>query len=263
MVKLTSIVALLSCVTDVRADVDTLACLPTGLSATAAEFYGEVWGGHGGSENKRVTVNGRSTYFLPRVGTEEGHCTYFYPSIPVTLTDLVNGFNAFQFAIDKGTTFWGHMLREAGAIRAAPADQHPDLAKPGLASCAMGVTATPLAGREGYRLELECPTELTPRIAGVDFRSWYHGYDENGNLRRLDWHGFTKAKEPVAMLGTAASPSRAVEWDTAMLPAQKEVAVRAAVRFKDLPGLVYLTSARRGLEIAPRTSPGERTVPPR
>ena len=71
---------------------------------TAAEFYCEAWGGHPGTANKRITVNGRSTYFLPRVGAEEGHCTYFYPSVPLKLTDLVNGYNAFQFACDRGTS---------------------------------------------------------------------------------------------------------------------------------------------------------------
>jgi hypothetical protein len=50
---------------------------------TAAEFYCEAWGGHPGTANKRITVNGRSTYPLPRVGTEDGHCTYFYPAIPL------------------------------------------------------------------------------------------------------------------------------------------------------------------------------------
>src|SRR5262245_13220213 len=34
---------------------------------TAAELYLEMWGGHPGTANKRVTVNGRSTYMLPKV----------------------------------------------------------------------------------------------------------------------------------------------------------------------------------------------------
>gem|GEM_PF-3578016 len=61
-----------------------------------AELYCEFWGGHPGTANPRVTVNGRSTYRLPPVGTEQHHCTYSYPSIPLKLTDLVNGWNAFH-----------------------------------------------------------------------------------------------------------------------------------------------------------------------
>lgn len=47
-------------------------------------------------------------------------------------------------------------------------------------------------------------------------------------------------------------------WNTAMLPAQREVAVRAAVRFKDSPNLVFLTAATGGLEIPDR--PGVQVV---
>ena len=77
-----------------------------------------------------ITVNGRSTYFLPRVGSQVGHCTYFYPSIPLKITDLVDG------------------------------------------------------------------------------------YEENGNLKRQDWHGYSKAKHAVAWLAVGASAALAVRYRT-------------------------------------------------
>jgi len=220
---------------------------------TGAELYAEWWGGHPGTANKRVTVNGRSTYALPRVGTEDGHCTYFYPTVPLKLTDLVNGWSAFQFAVDQGTTFWGHSLIENACVRVALTNRHPDLAKLQLADFSATVAALPLpAPAEGFAFELRVPPAFRERIARVDFQAWYSGYDENGNRLTTDWHGFTKDRLPLAHVGTATDGALRVEWDTAMLPAQKQVAVRAQVYFKDAPELVYLTAATTGLEISER-----------
>jgi len=220
--------------------------------ASGAEFYGEAWGGHPGTANKRITINGRRTYLLPRVGTEEGHCTYFYPAVPLQLTDLVNGYNAIQFAVDKGTTFWGHMLVDNAAVRVALTNRHPDLVRLGLEDFTATVTTTALPDAEGFALELACPPGAVSRIASVAFQGWYEGYDENGNLERLDWHGFTKHRLPAGILGEATSPPFTVTWDTSMLPAQPEAAVRAAVRFKEDTNLVYLTAAAGGLAIPER-----------
>ena len=221
---------------------------------TAAEFYCEAWGGHPGTANKRITVNGRSTYLLPRVGTEDGHCTYFYPSVPLKITDLVNGYDAVQFAVDQGTTFWGHMLVDNAAIRVALTNGHPDLVKLGLGAFTGSVQVESLADPEGFQLHLLCPDGAINQIASIEFQGWYHGYDENGNLLRRDWHGFTKARRPVAWLGSIPRAQETVRWETAMLPAQKDVAVRAVVRFKADTNLVFLTRASTGLEIRERTN---------
>lgn len=219
---------------------------------TAAEFYCEAWGGHPGTANKRITVNGRSTYFLPRVGTEDGHCTYFYPAVPLKITDLVNGFNAVQFAVDQGTTVWGHMLVDNAAVRVALTNRHPDLVKSGLANFTVSVKAEPWPGKEGFTLSLNGAADAAASIASVDFQGWYHSYDENGNLQRRDWHGFTKHRAPTATLGAVSAAPFTVNWDTSLLPAQDNVAVRAAVRFKADTNVVFLTAASAGLRIAPR-----------
>jgi hypothetical protein len=220
----------------------------------AAEFYCEAWGGHPGAANKRITVNGRGTYDLPRVGTEEGHCTYFYPAISLRLTDLVNGYNAIQFAIDQGTTFWGHMLVDNAAIRVALTNGHSDLVQSGLARFAAAVRVEARSGKEGYRLFLDCPSTMVGRIGEVDFQGWYHGYDENGNLRCLDWHGFTKDRRTVATLGTVSAAPFTVEWDTSLLPAQSGVAVRAVVQMRTEPNLTFVTAPVGGLVIRPNSS---------
>jgi hypothetical protein len=223
------------------------------FQVAAAELYLEFWGGHPGTANKRVTVNGRSTHVFKPVGTEEGHCTYFYPSIPLGIPNLVRGWNAFQFAVDQGTTFWGHALIDQAALRFAVPSGHTDLKSVGLDTFSVAVAAVPRkAPAEGYELQLEGPADALARVASVEFEAWYEGYDENGDQRTRDWHGFTKNRIAEAHVATVSSaPFRAV-WDTSMLPLQSSCAVRARVRFKEHPSLVYLTAAAAGLEIAAR-----------
>ena len=219
---------------------------------TGAEFYAELWGGHPGTANKRVTMNGRSTYQLPRAGTENGHCTYPYPVLPLRITDLVNGWNAVQWALDQGTTFWGHALVDNACLRVALTNGHADLVKLGLHNFEASVDAAVSAEGEGVAIKLNVDDSFVSRIARVDFQAWYSGYDENGDLRDTDWHGFTKNREPMAYVGARTSAPFDVTWDTSMIPAQKNVAGRALVRFKDTPGLVFVTEATRGLAVAER-----------
>jgi hypothetical protein len=53
-------------------------------------------------------------------------------------------------------------------------------------------------------------------------------------------------------MASGAAAASAVSWDTSMLPAQKDMAVQAVVRFKVDTNLVFLTAATAGLEIPER-----------
>jgi hypothetical protein len=221
----------------------------------SAELYAEIWGGHPGTVNKRLSINGRSTYALPEVGTAAGHCTHSYPHIPLKLTDLVNGYNAVQFACDIGTGFWGHYIVDNAALNVVLKRQHPALAQVGLAAfdACVGVEKCSTQ-EETLKLNLSYPLTFTKKISSVDFTGYYSGYDENGNGMEPDWHGFTKDKEPVAILGRAMHPPFSITWDTMMLTAQENVAVCAVVHFRDIPNLIYRTPSTIGLHIPQRRS---------
>ena len=221
---------------------------------TGAELYTELWGGHPGTANKRFTINGRSTYQTPRVGTEDGHCTFSYPVTKLATTDLVNGRNAIQWTIEKGTTFWGHAMVDQACLRVALTNDHPRLTEAGLAGFSATLLARPFetASNEGINLALHSDHAMKSRIESITFQGWYFGYDDNGDLRQRDWHGFTIDREPIAYLGSADNGATAINWDTRLLPAQKGVAARALVRFKDMPGLVYVTPAVTDLVIPDR-----------
>ena len=99
---------------------------------------------------------------------------------------------------------------------------------------------------------LDVPEDKRDTIESVDYQGYYNGYDENGDGRTCDWHGFAKKRRPVAILDTATGPSFAATWDLAMLPAQDKMAVRALVRFKGRPDLAYVTPETQGLRVPER-----------
>jgi hypothetical protein len=211
-----------------------------------AELYLELWGGHPGTANKRVTVNGRSTYSIQDVGTFNKHCTHQYPTLYLQPTDLVNGHNAFQFACDRGSSFWGHFIVDNAALRIELRRDHQDLQKAGLRGFNALIKAEAVPGnQEAIRLKLSSSDDLV--ISAVDYQGFYYGYDENGDTMTYGWHGMTKNKEPHAIIGTAQQYPFSVDWDTAMLQEQQEMAVRAIVHFKDHPEFTYVTPVIGGL----------------
>jgi hypothetical protein len=218
-----------------------------------AELYLELWGGHPATVNKRLTINGRSQYAIPENGTANYNCTHLYPSFALKLTDLVNGYNAVQFACDQGESFWGHFIVEQAALRTALKNDHPDLVKSGL----QGFTATVSAvtnQNESVALSLQVPEAMKAQIAAVDYQGWYGGYDENGDGLRTDWHGFTKMRQPVAYVAAAVGAPFAATWDVTMLPDQPELGARAIIHFKDRPELIYVTAPTRGIAFPKRSA---------
>ncbi len=212
----------------------------------AAELALELWGGHPGTAHKRVTVNGRSTYLIAEIGTAAGNCTHQYPVIRLERSDLVQAQNSFQFACDRGESFWGHFIVDNACLRVELGAKHPLLAESHLAGFAAHVTTLPAEG-PSLPLTLETPGEFRDLIAGVDFQGYYDGFDENGDGLTRDWHGMTKARRPYEQLGTADSPPFHITWDTAMLSPQRDMAARAVVRFRNHPDLIYVTPPLVGL----------------
>jgi len=239
---------------EVRGNGMMLVLIEEDLSRVAgAELYLELWGGHPGTANKRVTINGRSTYKIPEVGAEENNCTYSYPTLALKITDLVNGYNALQFACDRGKSFWGHFIVDNACLRVVLHDDHPDLEKTGFAGFEAALLVHPIVpDREVIPIELKISFSGEEKVSSVEFVGYYYGYDENGNGKFTDWHGFTKNRLPQAILGTSTAEPFSMEWDVSMLPAQKDVAVKATVHFKDHPEISYETPVLRGLRIPPR-----------
>jgi hypothetical protein len=218
---------------------------------SGAELHLALWGGHPGTTDKRVSVNGRSTYEVRETGTAAGHCTHSYPTIPLKITDLVNGYNALQFACSQGSSFWGHFIVDDTALRLELDDEHPDLRAYGLAEFEALVTSDTV-GSEVLRLALSASDERM--IDRVIYVGWYPGYDENGSGESLDWHGFSINREPRAVLGVAQTPPFEVMWDTSMVPVCDSMMVHGIVRFRTYPEIDYVTPRLMGLSTGRRPS---------
>lgn len=223
-------------------------------SIEGAELYLEIWGGHAGTANKRVTINGRSTYYLPKDGTDEGYMAHQYPVITLSTTDLVNGYNVLQFACDQGATFWGHFIVENAQIRVRLPQDHEDIKKLKLEDFKASVSAESLYENESILLSLDIPEKLKSEIASVVFFGNYLGFNENGSVELPHWHGFTKHQKPLAHLGTDTIYPYTLNWDVHMLPPQKGIKVKALIRFRDFENIQYITEELFDVEVKQRAN---------
>ncbi|MEK7398444.1 MAG: hypothetical protein AAB116_16045 [Candidatus Poribacteria bacterium] len=212
-------------------------------------LYAELWGGHPGTANKRVSINGRNIYQIPEVGTGGDNCTHSYPIIPLKITDLVNGHNAVQFACDQGKSFWGHFIVDNACLMDILKSDHPDLKSFGLTEFSPEIITEPSNDyTETIKVSLSCPLSFIDAISDVNFFGYYNGYDENGNCQTNDWHGFTKDRNPEAIIGMSIQPPFEISWDVSMIPDQSDIAISALVRFKEHQNITYFTSAFKGLK---------------
>ena len=195
-------------------------------TATAAGLYLELWGGHPGVRNKRVTVNDGPTIELPEVGAAEGHCTYSYPTLSLPLDSLKKGENEFAFTCDGGSTFWGHYLISGAAVVLSLPRDHSEI----VAEAAECTVSADVDG-ETVRPRLDAPAGL--KVERVDFAGRYDGFDDDGDLEPPGWHGYTKNGRPVGLLGDS--------FDASMLPTPRDLRVRATVHLGG--GLSFTTPA--------------------
>lgn len=208
----------------------------------AAQLYLEIWGGHPGTSTKRFLPNGKQFYNVPEVGTAAGHCTYSYPVIPVKVNHLVTGTNAFQFACDRGTSFWGHFIIDNAAVRCFLKPDHPDLVRNGLKEFSANVKLSN-PGKvldDITEISISYPKKHEQSIVSVDYFGRYLGFDDDGDGHDNDWHGFTQKKQCKNNIGSASKPPLAVQWDTSMLPSQPgPMAICVVVKLKG--GFNYVT----------------------
>jgi hypothetical protein len=203
-----------------------------------AELYMEIWGGHPHTENKRITINGRSTYYLPEVGTASGNCTHMYPTIPIKITDLVNGYNVLQFACDQGESFWGHFIVDEACLRLKLKPEHPALQVNELKGFDSKVEYLS-AHHDGIIVS----EHISIKTSVIQAK--YFGYDENGDGDMNDWHGFTINRKPVGYFENIDEESVGIvllEIDKFIpQPLSGDVPIRAWIDFKYFPKLIYLT----------------------
>jgi hypothetical protein len=212
------------------------------FNLNAAQLYLEMWGGHPGTSGKRFLPNGRQFYSVPEVGTAAGQCTYSYPVIPVKVHHLVTGTNAFQFACDRGSSFWGHFIIDNAAVRCFLDPYHPDLAEASLKEFYANPKLLNVGSvlKDITEVSISYPKNFEKSIVSVDYFGRYLGFDDDGDGHENDWHGFTQKKQYRNHIGSVSKPPFTVKWDATMVPSQPgPMAICAVVKLKD--GFNYVT----------------------
>lgn len=208
----------------------------------AARIVIEGWGGHPDTTNRRLSVNGRSTYSLPVANNNQ--CNQLQLSLPINITDLVRGENAIQFAVDGEETFWGHFIIDECALDARLMWNDPRVVSiQSLGGMPPAPFVAPLSD-ESFELTFPVADTVAFEIDAVHYIGFYEGYDENGDGLSRDWHVATKKKVPFGHIGTSRSAPYPIVWDTSMLVAQSDVKVIALVEFHNT-GEVAQEESRR------------------
>ena len=224
-----------------------------------AEIYAELWGGHPGVHRKTVALNGRVTLPMPEVGAQWGNCVYSYPSVATPISALVRETNALQWGLDSGDTFWGHAMVDQIALRMALTAEGAQAQAPARSAWRPELAIERDAEGDGFRIRLVGPAP-SDHWHRVTFQGYYRGYDDDGDEAERGWHGFTKDRKPVNTLGVSVTAPHIGYWDTSLLPAQENVAVRALIEWDD--GFTLLSEPVRGLRIPPRAGASVRLFRP-
>ncbi len=210
-----------------------------------AEIYMELWGGHPKTASKKVSINGKVIHDISGVGAEEGNCTYSYPTIKVESKHLVKGKNSLQFSCKKGESFWGHYIIDNLSVRCFLKPDHVDLKENDFEHFNGKIKAPNQIINESIKLVLGIDEKYLPLISSVDYFANYFGYDDNGNGKDDDWHGYTFKREFTNHVGQEKSNTFQIYWNTEMIPDQsKPITFRAVITFKN--GLKYLTDQTDG-----------------
>ena len=217
-------------------------------NAIGAEIYLEQWGGHAGTSNKRLRINGGAWIPIPEPSGIPGDAgihkdpecyQYFtYPAVSLPLDALVEGENTFEFTCDGQICFsfgWGQWGVYGVTFRI-----YYDEAKP-------HPTGSIIAPVEGHfmgnvaHLEAEA-TSANSTIERVDFMGLYEDFDYEGNGIYRQWHYIYRYGEIQHHLGTAFSVPFVSTWHTEWVPDQT-IPMQMMARIKDAEGIYYMTRA--------------------
>ncbi len=227
--------------------------------AVRAEIHLEMWGGHAGTSDKRLRVNGGSWISIPdpeaipgdsgRAEHESPECYqhFIYPSVPVPIEQLHEGVNTLEFTSGGQTCFnfgWGQWGVHGITFRI-----YYDTSRPH----PTGRVIAPLAGSTIADSVMLAAEAASPNgeIAEVDFIGLYEDFDYEGNGIFRQWHYRYRAGRIQNHLGTAMTSPYAVNWHTTWVPDQDQP-MQIMARIKDETGLIYITPAVAGINLERR-----------
>ena len=230
-------------------------------NAVRAEALITLWGGHIGTQGKKIRFNDNAWIPIPELasanGIPSGHDGQCYLNqinvvVDVPLSDLVTGNNNFQ-GENSGQTCgdfgWGQHGMYAMVLRV--------YYDPASTSHPTGTITSPTNG--GTLSENPNVTATASGGAGVnrvDFLAYYEGYDTDGDGVFQEYHHdyHVNPSEQSANIknhvgtATGSSPYQ-VTWNTQWVPDQAVGSVKLLARIRDNNDIWYVTPAVENLSL--------------
>lgn len=223
--------------------------------AIGAEVTIELWGGHAGTSNRRLRINGGDWIAIgepPGIPGDAGlhpdpQCyQYFtYPSVTIPLDALRLGDNTFEFTSGGQTCFdfgWGQWGLWGAIFRV-----FYDADKPH----ASGRIVSPAGGSsfdDTLRIALAADPTVgaDDAIARVDVIARYEDFDYEGNGIWREWHHVTRRGRLRHHVGSDLESPFEILWPTTWVPDQKDP-VDLIARVLDRDGIYSMTEIVGGL----------------
>lgn len=223
--------------------------------AIGAEVTIELWGGHAGTSNRRLRINGGDWIAIgepPGIPGDAGlhpdpQCyEYFtYPSVTIPLDALRLGDNTFEFTSGGQTCFdfgWGQWGLWGAIFRV-----FYDAGKPHTS----GRIVSPAGGSsfdDTLRIALAADPTVgaDDAIARVDVMARYEDFDYEGNGIWREWHHVTRRGRLRHHVGSDLESPFEILWPTTWVPDQRDP-VDLIARVLDRDGIYSMTEIVGGL----------------
>jgi len=214
--------------------------------AVRAECCIEQWGGHAGSSDKTIRINGHEWIEIPEsslMGPEqpESYQYFRYPIVAIPLDQLREGDNEFELSCGNQIS---HKIHGIGwgqwGIYGVIFRIYYDSDKPHPS----GTVALPSWTDEQWlSIALEPGESATSdRIERIDFLGFYDDFDHNGDGQYREWHCRFRYGRLMNHLGTVNCIPYEAKIDTSWIPDQAEP-MQIMTRITDYAGTSWISPA--------------------
>ncbi len=224
--------------------------------ATKAEFVAVYWGGHLGSENKRVVFNDNPPVALPLIKNTPNNplCYHFQQcqaACEIPLAHLKQGDNEFRLEVDNQVCYsfdWGWFWTNQVVLRVYYDKEKVDHPTGKMTAPAPNSTISDLS-------KIECEIE-SGNVESVEFIGKYKDFSWDGTGELDAWHGIFWMKDTKLQkhIGTASGLYPYVNWDNRWIPDQEDMKI--AARLIDKSGMITMIEAVDNITL----DHGERTM---
>lgn len=212
-------------------------------SAVRAEFVASYWGGHVGSEKRRVVINDNPGIKLPLIkNTSTQPECYFsqqcQAACNIPIEYLKQGRNQLRLLVDNQICYsfnWGWFWTNQVVLRVYYDTEKVAHPSGKIVEPKLGDTITNLS-------KITCEIEQG-NIDKVEFMGKYRDFSWEGTGEFNTWHGIYWMKDTNLQkhMGTASGLYPYINWQCRWIPDQENIKI--AARIKDKSGLIYMTEA--------------------